>query len=83
VTLILNFDLDLENFNLIYIFWSNCELCYGFDTWDVDAFWRDLSFSTQMFDLVTLILNFDLILKNFNLGYIFWSKWDGTLLLKI
>jgi hypothetical protein len=44
-------------------------MCQGFDTWDIDALWRDLYFGTQTFDLVTL--NFDLVLKNFNLGYIF------------
>jgi hypothetical protein len=31
-------------------------------------------FGTKSFDLVTLILNFGLVLKNFNLDYIFWTK---------
>jgi hypothetical protein len=43
---------------------------YGFDTWDVDALCRDLSFGTKTFDFLTLILNFDLVLKNWNLDYI-------------
>ena len=30
--------------------------------------WQDLSHGTIIFDLVTLTLNFDLLLKNFNLG---------------
>jgi hypothetical protein len=29
------------------------------------------SYGTKTFDFVTLILNFDEVLKNFNLGYIF------------
>jgi hypothetical protein len=37
----------------------------------IDALSRDLSFGTKTFDLGTLILNFDLVLKNFNLGYVF------------
>jgi hypothetical protein len=32
---------------------------------------------------VTLILNFDLVLKNCNLGYIFWTKCVGALILEI
>ena len=32
------------------------------------SFWQELSYGTIIFDLVTLTLNFDLLLKNFNLG---------------
>jgi hypothetical protein len=35
------------------------------------VFWQDLSVDTKEVDLVTLTLVFDLLIKNFNLGYIF------------
>jgi hypothetical protein len=73
VTLILNFDLVLKNFNLGYIFEPN--------VLDIDALWRDLSFGTKTFDLVTF--NFDLVLKNFNLRYIFWTMGDRILIIHI
>jgi hypothetical protein len=46
-------------------------MCYGFDTWDL-----------LVPRLVTLKLNFDLVLKNFNLGYIVWTKCVGFLYLR-
>jgi hypothetical protein len=63
------------------------EICWGFDTSDKDALW-DISFGTKTFDLVTLTLNFDLVLKktliqNFNLDYIFWTKRVTALILGI
>jgi hypothetical protein len=61
VILILNFDLVLKNLNLGYIFLN--QMFWGFGKWDIDAWWRDLSFGTKTFDLVTL--NFDLVLKSF------------------
>jgi hypothetical protein len=59
------------------------EKCYGFSSWDIDVLWRDISFATKTFDLITLILNFDLVLKNFNLDYIFWTKSIRALILDI
>jgi hypothetical protein len=44
---------------------------------------KRLFFGTQIFYLVTLILNFDLVLQNFNLGYIFWTMGDGILIFHI
>jgi hypothetical protein len=38
-------------------------MCWGFGTSDIDVLWWDLSFGTEAFDLVTLILYFDLVLK--------------------
>jgi hypothetical protein len=35
---------------------------------------RYFSFGTKTFHLVALILNFDLVLENFDLGYIYWTK---------
>ena len=40
----------------------------------VHSLWQDLSMSTKIFDLVTLTLEFDLLLKNFNLGYSFFTR---------
>jgi hypothetical protein len=59
-------------------------MCWGFDTWyiHVDALWRDLFYGTTTYDFVTFILNFDLVLKNTNLGYIFWTKCTRALILK-
>ena len=37
------------------------------------SLWQDLSSSTNIFDLVTLTVNFDLYLENFNLGHNFWT----------
>jgi hypothetical protein len=42
--------------------------------------WRVFSFATR---LLTLILNFDLVLKHFNLDYIFWTKCFRALILEI
>jgi hypothetical protein len=61
----------------------------SFDTWDIDSLWRDLSFGTKTVDIVTLILNlwlilnFDPVLKNINLGYIFGTRCVGALILEI
>jgi hypothetical protein len=45
--------------------------------WDFDIsreypLWQDLSMGTNSFDLVTITLVLDLLIENFNLGYIFW-----------
>ena len=42
----------------------------------VYSLWQDLSYHTIIFDLVTLTLKFDLLLKNFNLGHNFWTVRD-------
>jgi hypothetical protein len=44
--------------------------CWYF-TW-VFHVWQDLLMGTTIFDLVTLTLMFDLLIKNFNLVYNFW-----------
>ena len=60
------------------------QMCQGFDILGIDSLWKDLSYGTKTFDLnVTLILNFDLVLKNFNLGYIFWTKFVKALIHEI
>ena len=41
----------------------------GFDISLVYSLWQDLSHHTIIFYLVTLTLKFDLLFKNFNLGY--------------
>jgi hypothetical protein len=51
-----------KNFNLSYIFWTIRDA----DISHIDTSWRDLSFYTKTFDLMTCILNFGLVLKNFN-----------------
>ena len=38
--------------------------------------WQDLSVDTKIFDLVTLTLTFDLLLRKLNLGHNFWTKRD-------
>ena len=43
--------------------------------------WQDLSHGTIIFDLVTLTLKFDLLLKNFNLGYNFLIRSDWAFIL--
>ena len=40
----------------------------------VHSLWQDLSMGTKIFDLVTLTLKFDLLLKNFNLGHSFLTR---------
>jgi hypothetical protein len=42
--------------------------------------WQDLSKSTKMFDLVILTFVFDLLIENFNLGYIFGLVGAKTLI---
>ena len=44
---------------------------------------QDLSFGTIIFDLVTLTLKFDLLLKNFNLGYNFLTRRDKAFILNM
>ena len=41
---------------------------------------EDLSHGTIIFDLVTLTLKFDLLLKNFNLGHNFLTRSDRALI---
>ena len=38
--------------------------------------WQDLSHGTIIFDLVTLTVKFDLLLKNFNIGNNFQTRND-------
>ena len=47
------------------------------------SLWQDLSVHTRNFDLVTLTLTFDLLLKKLNLGHNFWTKSDWALILHI
>ena len=42
---------------------------------------QDLSHGTKIFDLVTLTLKFDLLLKNFNLGHNFLTRSDRAFIL--
>jgi hypothetical protein len=66
VTLILNFNLVLKNESRLYLL---NQMFYGFDTWYIDALWRDLSFFWyQDFWLCDLDLELWLSLeKTFNL----------------
>ena len=58
--------------------WTQCithellqvELSYS----HVYSLWQEFSMSTKIFDLVTLTLKFDLLLKNFNLGHNFLAR---------
>jgi hypothetical protein len=43
----------------------------AFDISHECSLWQDLSMGTKLFDHVTLTLMFDLLIKNFNLGYNF------------
>ena len=47
------------------------------------SLWQDLSVHTKNFDLVTLTLTFDILLKKLNLGLNFWTKSDLALKLHI
>ena len=47
------------------------------------SLWQDLSVHTKNFDLVTLTLTFDLLLKKLNLDHNFWTKSDWALILHI
>ena len=47
------------------------------------SLWQDLSVRTKNFDLVTLTLTFDLLLKKLNLGYTFWTKRDKVFLVQV
>ena len=48
---------------------------------DVYSLWQDLSHGTIIYDLVTLTLKFDWLLKNFNFGYNFLPRNDRALIL--
>jgi hypothetical protein len=78
VTLILNFDLVLKNFNLGYIFWTKCVKALILE---MENLYEDTFLLVPRF--FTLFLNFDLVLKNFNLGYIFWTMGDKILIFYI
>ena len=47
----------------------------------VYSLWQDLSVHTKNFDLMTLTLTFDLLLKKLNLDHNFWTKSDWALIL--
>ena len=47
------------------------------------SLWQDLSLGTNNFDLVTLILTFDLLLKKLNLRHNFLTKRDGVFILHV
>ena len=49
----------------------------------VGSLWQDLSVRTKKFDLLTLTLTFDLLLKKLNLGYNFWTKRDKAFILQV
>ena len=42
---------------------------------------KTFSHGTIIFDLLTLTLKFDLLMKNFNLGYNFLTRRDGAYIL--
>ena len=48
----------------------------GFHISHVYSLWQDLSHHTIILDLVTLILKFGLLFKNFNLGHTLWTLRD-------
>ena len=48
----------------------------------VGSLWQDLSVCTNNFKIVTLILTFDLLLQELNLGYNFWTKRDKAFILQ-
>jgi hypothetical protein len=56
---------------------------WGFHISHVGSLWQDLSFGTMIFDLLTLALKFDLLLKNFNNSHIFWMVIYGDLMFHI
>ena len=47
------------------------------------SLWQDISLRTKSFDLVTLTLTFDLLLKNLNLRHNFLTKRDGAFILHL
>ena len=47
------------------------------------SLWQDLSLDTIIFDLVTLTLKFDLLLKNFNLGHNFLIRSGRSFILHV
>ena len=49
----------------------------------VYSLWQDLSHGTVSFDLVTLTLKFDLLLKNFNLDHNFLTRSDRAFILHV
>ena len=54
---------------------------WGFHIALVYSLWQDLSHGTITFDLMTLTLKFDLLLKNFNLGRNFLTRRDRAFIL--
>jgi hypothetical protein len=54
-----------------YNFWM---ICIGFDILHEYLFWQDLSMGTKIFYL-TLTLVFELLIENFNLGYILIGRY--------
>ena len=59
-----------EYINLGYNFWYKKER--GFHITHVYSLWGHLSIHTKFFDLVTLTLTFDILLKKLNLRHSFW-----------
>ena len=60
---------------------SGYQKWYGFHIAHVYSLGEDLSHGTIFFDLLTLTLKFDLLLKNFNLGYNFLTRSDRAFIL--
>ena len=58
-----------------------CYYTYSLDISHMDTSYQDLSHLTMTLDLVTLTLEFDLLLKNFNLAYISAIFTDTALIL--
>ena len=54
---------------------------WGFHIAHAYSLWEDLSHGTVIFDLVTLTLKFDLLLKNFNLGHNFLTTSDRAFIM--
>ena len=74
VTLTLKFDLLLTNFNLSNSFLTRKVRAFIFNMYIPCELWQDLSMGTNIFDLVTLTLKFDVLLNNFNLSNRFLTR---------
>ena len=75
---------------LLTYFWKNLTLAITFEPQEIRlhiigmcSLWQDLSVGTKNFDLVTLTLTFDVLLKKLNLGYDFWTKRNKAFILQV
>ena len=73
----LTFDLLLKKkLNLRHNFFNQKR--WGSHITCVHFLWQDLSLGTKYFDLLTLTLTFDLLLKKLNIGINFWTERDSA-----